>query len=133
MLSGLAMVRGVGALLHDADDNVFIDFVAGIGTASIGHGHPALAAAVAEQAAQLTSGSFTSVPRVELLTRIANHAPTPDLTCVQLYSGGAEAVESALRLARAVTGRYEVLGFWGGFHGKTGGSLAFWEATSNMG
>jgi 4-aminobutyrate aminotransferase-like enzyme len=122
-LSGLVMVRGEGALLYDADGNRFIDFVAGIGTASIGHGHPALAAALAEQAALLCSGSFTSAPRVELLTRIAHHAPTPELQCVQLYSGGAEAVESALRLARAVTGRYEVLAFWGGFHGKTGGVL----------
>lgn len=122
-LSGLAMVRGDGALLYDADGNAFIDFVAGIGTASLGHGHPELAAAVAEQAGRLCSGSFTSEPRVELLRRIVDHAPTPDLQCVQLYSGGAEAVESALRLARAATGRFEVLAFWGGFHGKTGGVI----------
>jgi 4-aminobutyrate aminotransferase-like enzyme len=122
-LSGLAMVRGEGALLVDADGNTFIDLVAGIGTASLGHGHPALAAALAAQAAELHSGSFTSAARVELLERIAAHAPTADLQCVQLYSGGAEAVESALRLARAATGRYEVLAFWGGFHGKTGGVL----------
>ena len=120
-LSGLAMERGEGALLYDADGNTFIDFVAGIGTASLGHGHPELAAAVAEQAGRLCSGSFTSAPRVALLRRIVEHAPTPDLQCIQLYSGGAEAVESALRLARAATGRFEVLSFWGGFHGKTGG------------
>ena len=122
-LAGLAMVRGDGALLCDADGNTFIDFVAGMGTASLGHGHPALAAALAEQAGRLSSGSFTSEARVELLARIAGSAPTPDLSCVQLYSGGAEAVESALRLARAATGRFEVLSFWGGFHGKTGGVI----------
>src|SRR4051812_17104853 len=82
-LAGLAMVRGEGALLEDADGNRFIDFVAGIGTASLGHGHPVLAAAVAEQAARLCSGSFTSAPRVELLARIAHSAPRPELQCVQ--------------------------------------------------
>lgn len=122
-LSGLAMARGEGALLYDADGNAFIDFVAGIGTASLGHGHPALTAAIAEQAGRLCSGSFTSEPRAALLGRIAANAPTPELQCVQLYSGGAEAVESALRLARAATGRFEVLAFWGGFHGKTGGVI----------
>lgn len=122
-LSGLAMVRGEGALLCDADGNTFIDFVAGMGTASLGHGHPALAAALSEQAGRLSSGSFTCEARVELLGRIAATAPAPELACVQLYSGGAEAVESALRLARAATGRFEVLSFWGGFHGKTGGVI----------
>ena len=49
---------------------------------------------------------------------------TPEgLTRVQMFSGGAEAVEAALRLAKAATGKSEVVGFWGGFHGKTGGVL----------
>ena len=48
----------------------------------------------------------------------------PGLAHVQLFSGGTEAVESAIRLARAHTGKYEVLSFWGGFHGKTAGTLA---------
>ena len=65
-LSGLAFDRGEGALLHDVDGNVFIDWVAGVGVASIGHGHPALARAIAEQAARLTTGSFTSEARVRL-------------------------------------------------------------------
>src|SRR5439155_1156407 len=83
----------------------------------------ALRPARAEQAVRLAAGSFTTAPRVELLRRIAQVAPAPHLRRTQLYSGGAEAVESALRLARAHTGRYETIGFWGGFHGKTGGVL----------
>jgi len=122
-LAGLAMAGGEGALLEDVDGNRFIDWVAGIGVASIGHGHPQFAAALAEQAGRLSSTSFTSPPRVELLRRIVEHSPDPSLDRVQLYSSGAEAVESALRLARAHTGHSEVIAFWGGFHGKTHGVL----------
>lgn len=122
-LAGLAMAGGEGALLLDVDGNRFIDWVAGIGVASIGHGHPALAQALFEQASQLSSTSFASPARLELLRRIVEHAPHPSLDRVQLYSSGAEAVESALRLARAATGHREVVAFWGGFHGKTHGVI----------
>ncbi|MCS6915335.1 MAG: aminotransferase class III-fold pyridoxal phosphate-dependent enzyme [Myxococcales bacterium] len=122
-LAGLALERGEGALVADVDGNVFIDFVAGLCVASLGHGHPALREALALQAGRLSSGSFTTAPRLELLQRIAAMPPGPGLVRTQLYSGGAEAVEAALRLARAATGHYEVVGFFGGFHGKTGGVL----------
>jgi len=129
-LSGLAFDRGEGALLRDLDGNTFIDWVAGVGVASLGHGHPALARAIAEQAARLTSGSFASEVRARLLGRIVRAASAiggteggGPLARVQLYSGGAEAVEAALRLARAHTRRHEVIAFHGGFHGKTLGVL----------
>ncbi len=122
-LSGLAMEGGKGALLTDVDGNTFVDFVAGICVASLGHGHPAVAQALMEQAARTSSGSFTTTARLELLKRIAQVAPSPELRRTQLYSGGAEAVESALRLARAYTKKFEVVAFWGGFHGKTAGVL----------
>lgn len=69
-------------------------------------------------------GSFTSQSRLDLLEKIAAHAPAPRLTRPQLYSGGAEAVESALRLAKCKTGKTEFISFWGGFHGKTMGALS---------
>jgi 4-aminobutyrate aminotransferase-like enzyme len=125
-LAGVAFARGDGALLEDVDGNRYLDFVAGIGVASIGHGHPALAEALSAQAAQLAAGSFASEPRARLLERIAAQtarAGFASLARTQLYSGGAEAVESALRLARAATGKHEVIAFSGGFHGKTGGVL----------
>ena len=126
-LAGLAFEGGQGAVLVDADGNRFLDFVAGIGVASIGHGHPALAEALMRQASKLTSGSYASEARASLLERI--HAQTSQigsgkLTRTMLYSGGAEAVESALRLARAHTRKHEAIAFWGGFHGKTTGVLA---------
>ena len=122
-MAGIAVDHGKGALLADVDGNTFVDFVAGICVASLGHGHPALATALGEQAARISAGSFASEPRKELLKRIASITPYPALKRTQLYSGGSEAVESALRLARAYTKKYEVVAFWGGFHGKTGGVL----------
>ena len=122
-MAGIAVDHGQGALLMDVDGNTFVDFVAGICVASLGHGHPALAAALGEQAGRIAAGSFSSQPRLELLQRIASITPYPALKRTQLYSGGSEAVESALRLARAYTKKYEVVAFWGGFHGKTSGVL----------
>jgi 4-aminobutyrate aminotransferase-like enzyme len=118
--------RGEGCALHDMDGNVILDFMAGIGVCSIGHGHPVWSAAVAEQAAKLAAGGFTSEPRVRLLEALHSILP-PELNRMQFYSGGAEAVEAALRLARCATGRSTVLGFWGGYHGKTEGTRSLSE------
>ncbi|OGK83187.1 MAG: aminotransferase class III [Candidatus Rokubacteria bacterium GWC2_70_24] len=74
------------------------------------------------QVERLTFGSFTTEVRAKFLELLATVTP-PGLTRIQLFTGGAEAVEAALRLAKAVTKKHEVLGFWGGFHGKTGGVL----------
>jgi 4-aminobutyrate aminotransferase / (S)-3-amino-2-methylpropionate transaminase / 5-aminovalerate transaminase len=121
-LAGVAMDHGQGALLVDVDGNTYIDILAGICVASIGYGHPGYARAIADQVAKLHVGSYTTPVRAKLLSQVA--ALTPGrLKRVQIYSGGAEAVESALRLARSHTGKHEVLSFWGGFHGKTGGVL----------
>ncbi len=71
---------------------------------------------------RLTFGSFTTETRAKFLELLASVTPE-GLTRIQMFSGGAEAVEAALRLAKAATGKSEVVGFWGGFHGKTGGVL----------
>src|SRR5207247_9504618 len=99
-----------------------IDFIAGIGVASDGHCHPHYGGALKRQVERLTFGSFTTETRAKFLELLAS--VTPDgLTRIQMFSGGAEAVEAALRLSRAATGKAEVVGFWGGFHGKTAGVL----------
>src|SRR5919202_4165704 len=98
-----------------------LDFMAGIGVCSIGHAHPRHVAAIAEQAGKLAAGGFTSESRVQLLETMRSILP-PELCRMQLYSGGAEAVEAALRLARCATGKSMVVGFWGGYHGKTEGT-----------
>lgn len=123
-LAGIAAEGGQGAMLHDVDGNHYIDLVAGVCVASLGYQHPRQTEAIARQASQLMVGSYTTQARTSLLRRLAHVTPKGSgLVKTQLYSGGAEAVESALRLARAHTGKFEVVSFWGGFHGKTQGVL----------
>ena len=115
--------RGDGSYLVDTQGNRYIDLFSGVGVAILGHSHPRYRERVADQLGRVTVGSFTTAARVEALARLAEFVPI-ELDCIQLYTSGAEAVEAALRLARAATGRHEVLSFWGGFHGKTQGALA---------
>jgi 4-aminobutyrate aminotransferase/(S)-3-amino-2-methylpropionate transaminase len=121
-LSQLTMVEGRGCTLIDADGNEFLDFFAGVAVASLGHSHPRFVAGLVNQIERLAVGSFTNEPRLALLKLLAELAPGA-LQRTQLYSGGAEAVEAALRLAKAYTKKHEIVGFWGGFHGKTGGVM----------
>ena len=122
LYSGLAMARGHGCTLVDEDGQEYIDFIAGVAVGSVGHCHPDYVAALKRQVEQLTFGSFTTDTRARFLELLGS--VTPDgLTRIQLFSGGAEAVEAALRLAKAATQKHEVIGFWGGFHGKTSGAL----------
>jgi 4-aminobutyrate aminotransferase / (S)-3-amino-2-methylpropionate transaminase / 5-aminovalerate transaminase len=122
LFSKLCIDRGEGALLYDVDGRRYIDLLAGVGVASLGYAHPKFVAAVQRQVARIHVGSFTSENRAALVKLIAEVTPG-DLSRTQLYSSGAEAVESALRLAKSYTGKTEVVGFWGGFHGKTAGVL----------
>ncbi|MGH7497489.1 MAG: aspartate aminotransferase family protein [Gemmatimonadales bacterium] len=122
LFSRLCMDRGQGALLYDVDNNRYIDLLAGVGVASLGYAHPKYVAAMQRQVGRIHVGSFTSEHRAALVELIARLAPG-DLNRTQLYSSGAEAVEAAVRLAKSYTGRTEIVGFWGGFHGKTGGVL----------
>ncbi len=121
-LSRLVIRRGDGRHLEDMEGRTYLDFMAGVGVCSLGHSHPAYIAALKDQLDKITVGSFTSESRTDLLCLIASLTP-PDLNRIQLYSGGAEAVEAALRLAKSARKKFEVLSFWGGFHGKTGGVL----------
>ncbi len=122
LYAGLAMARGEGCTLVDEDGNSYLDFIAGIGVGSVGHCHPHYVEALKRQAERLTFGSFTTEVRARFLELLASLTP-PGLTRIQLFSGGAEAVEAAFRLAKSATKRFEFIGFWGGFHGKTGGVL----------
>jgi 4-aminobutyrate aminotransferase-like enzyme len=122
LYGGLAMARGEGCTLVDEDGNTYLDFIAGIGVGSVGHCHPHYVEALKRQVERLTFGSFTTEVRTRFLDLLASLTP-PGLTRIQLFSGGAEAVEAAFRLAKSATKRFEFIGFWGGFHGKTGGVL----------
>jgi 4-aminobutyrate aminotransferase/(S)-3-amino-2-methylpropionate transaminase len=132
LLSRLAMSHGEGAYLFDVDGNGYLDFYAGVTVASLGHAHPQLIAALEQQMRKLMIGSFSTENRRALVELIASLAPG-DLRKTQFYSGGAEAVEAALRLARSYTKKHEVIGFWGGFHGKTGRVLGLIGDESKQG
>lgn len=126
LLSKLAIEKGEGARLTDVDGNSYLDFNVGVSVCSLGYSHPKYIAGVERQLRQVAVGSFTSKARLALVKLIASLAPGP-LRRTQLFSGGAEAVEAAIRLARSYTKKTDVIGFRGGFHGKTGGVLPLSE------
>ncbi|HEX2865491.1 MAG TPA: aspartate aminotransferase family protein [Ignavibacteriales bacterium] len=120
--SKIAVEKGEGAVIEDADGNRYIDFFAGVGVASLGYNHPKYVRMMQDQVSKIHVGSFTSRNRAEL-SRLLSEVAVGDLKRTQYYSSGAEAVEAALRLAKSYTGKSEYLGFWEGFHGKTMGVL----------
>lgn len=122
LFSQLALDHGRGAVITDADGREYLDFFAGVGVASLGHAHPKYVRALGDQVARISVGSFVSEHRMNFCKLLSSVTPG-NLNRVQLYSGGSEAVEAAIRLAKSRTKKYEVVGFWGGFHGKTGGVL----------
>jgi len=117
-LSQIAMERGDGCILEDADGNRYIDFFAGVAVASLGYNHPKYVRAMQDQVAKVHVGSFATRVRADL-SRLLSEIGIGSVRRTQYYSGGAEAVEAALRLAKSYTKKTEVIGFWGGFHGKT--------------
>jgi 4-aminobutyrate aminotransferase-like enzyme len=117
-LSQLAMEKGEGCIIQDVDGNRYIDFFAGVAVSSLGYNHPKYVKAMQEQVAKIHVGSFATRVRADLSKLLADNG-VGDVRRAQYYSGGAEAVEAALRLAKSYTKKTEVIGFWGGFHGKT--------------
>ena len=117
-LSQLAIKEAKGRWLIDVDDRRYLDFMAGVAVCSLGHSHPKYISAMKDQLERFVVGSFTSENRLKRLKLIASITPK-GLDSIQLYSGGAEAVEAAIRLAKSYTKKFEILGFCGGFLGKT--------------
>lgn len=129
-----AYVRGSGSYLFDADGNRYLDFMTGIGVASLGHGHTGLAAAIARQAETLIvcPQSQGNDVRAQLLQRLTALAGEP-LNRVFLSNSGSEANEAAVKWARAATGRKRVIAAKRGFAGRSLGALALtWEPSYRM-
>ena len=111
-----------GSTITDVDGNTFVDFVGGVGVANVGHGHPRVLAAIAEQSERFLHTDFTVVAYelyVELAERLGALAPISGETRAAFFNSGAEAVENAVKLARLHTGRKAVIAFEGAFHGRT--------------
>ncbi len=118
----LIVERGQGAHLIDADGNEFIDYVCSWGSLILGHAHPAVTAALVEQARRGTSCGMTTELEVELAQRIAGALPS--LEMLRFVSSGTEATMSAIRVARAFTGRELILKFEGCYHGHADSFLS---------
>ncbi|HEY7168917.1 MAG TPA: aspartate aminotransferase family protein [Candidatus Binatia bacterium] len=124
LMAGIVVKEARGSAVTDVDGNTLLDIIGGIGVNALGHSHPKYVRSIQEQVERFSVGSFTSEARIRLMEQVAEHRPSPSLHRLQLYSSGAEAVESALRLAKSHTGKYEFVSFSGGFHGKTMGVLS---------
>ncbi|MGB0959193.1 MAG: 4-aminobutyrate--2-oxoglutarate transaminase [Halocynthiibacter sp.] len=119
---GIYAERAKNAELWDVDGNRFIDFAAGIAVNNTGHCHPAVMAAVSKQADMFTHTCFHVAPYenyISLAERLNRATPGSFDKKTMLVTTGAEAVENAIKMARAYTGRSGVIAFTGGFHGRT--------------
>ena len=121
-----------GATLSDVDGNTFIDFTGGVGCLNVGHSHPRVVEAAQEQLTKFSHTDFTIVPYevyVTLAERLIAAAPFRSPAKAAFFNAGTEAVENAIKFARSYTGRPAVIGFEGGFHGRTLLSLSLTSKT----
>ena len=121
----ITLVKGSGAEVWDNRGRRYIDCVAGIGVASVGHANPAVAEALAAQSRTLVAcpGIFYNDARARLLEKLASIAP-PGLSRGFFCNSGAETIEAAIKFARLATGRSCVVSAMRGFHGRTLGALS---------
>lgn len=122
-----------GSYLTSTDGRRYIDWVQGIAVNALGHCYPAVVEAATAQLSKIMTGSFNLVgyeATGELARRIAEVAPG-DLSCVFFSNGGAEATDSALKLARTATGRSGIVAFKGSFHGRTIGATSVTGSSSS--
>lgn len=121
------MDHGKGVEVWDVDGNRFLDFAAGIAVCSTGHCHPQVVRAVKDAADRFLhiSSDFWHEGSTRLAERLNELNPMGEPVMTFLCQSGTESVEGALKLARLITGRSRFIGFLGGFHGRTMGSLAF--------
>ena len=136
----LYVARAAGCMVEDVDGNVYLDAQAGVATASTGHCHPAVAAAIATQAQNLIHicgtdfhypGYAAVCERLNALAARLSPGPAQAPTWQTfLANSGTEAVEAALKLSRHHTGRTAIVAFRGGFHGRTYGSLSLTASKS---
>jgi glutamate-1-semialdehyde 2,1-aminomutase len=124
----LVIDRAFGTRLYDVDGREYLDYVCSWGALILGHAHPDVVAAVSEQAGRGTSYGMTSPLEIELGEKITRAVPSIEM--VRFVSSGTEAAMSAVRLARAFTGRDLVLKFEGCYHGHSDGFLS--EAGSGL-
>ncbi len=123
----LEISHAKGSYIYDTDGNAHLDFVAGVSACSLGHCHPRVVKAVQEQAAAymhvMVYGEYVQKPAVDYTKLLASLLPAP-LETTYLVNSGTEAIEGAIKLARRVTGRSQLISAHHAYHGNTMGSLS---------
>jgi acetylornithine/N-succinyldiaminopimelate aminotransferase len=124
---GIEIVSAEGNYLYDVAGRKYLDLIGGISVCNIGHRHPAVTAAIKTQADKylhvMVYGEVVQSPQVQYAALLASHLPT-NLDCVYFTNSGAEATEGALKLARRVTGRPDIIACRNSYHGNTLGALS---------
>nr|HQU56674.1 aminotransferase class III-fold pyridoxal phosphate-dependent enzyme [Chitinophagaceae bacterium] len=123
----LEINRADGCCLYDKDGKEYIDLVGGISVANTGHRHPKIIAAIQQQLEAylhiMVYGEFIESPQVQYAKLLTEHLPA-NLTSVYFTNSGAEAVEGAMKLAKRVTNRSQIIAFNQSYHGSTQGALS---------
>ncbi len=114
----IAVESGKGARITDVDGNIFIDWTSGVLVANVGHAHPALVSKVGEASQKiLNCYEYPTKYRVEASERLVGSAPPHLDRCFFLTTGG-EVTDAMMRIMKRKTGNFEIIGFYGGFHGR---------------
>jgi len=124
---GMEVSHAVGSYIYDTSNNRYLDFVAGVSACSLGHKHPRVNQAIKDQldlySHVMVYGEYSQSPAVEYCKLMASLLPAP-LDKTYLVNSGTEAIEGALKLARRVTGRSQLISCHNAYHGNTMGSLS---------
>lgn len=123
----LEITKATGSYIYDISGKKYLDFVAGVSANSLGHNHPKITAAVKKQldtySHVMVYGEFIQQPQVELCKLLVENSPK-NLNCVYITNSGTEATEGALKLAKRVTNRFEIIAAKNSYHGNTMGSMS---------
>lgn len=121
------IAEGKGSFLTLEDGRQLLDFSTGIGVTGFGHCHPKISGAAAEQCMKLVHGQCSIAfhnPYLELIQKMLPIMPDPSLDSFFFWNSGSEAVEAAIKMARAITGRQNIITMQGGYHGRTYGAMS---------
>lgn len=124
---GMEVSHAIGSYIYDTNSKKYLDFVAGVSACTLGHQHPRVNNAIKNQLDKyshvMVYGEYSQSPAVEYCKLLAEHLPYP-LKKTYLVNSGTEATEGALKLARRITGRSQLISFHNAYHGNTMGSLS---------
>ena len=124
---GMAISHAVGSYIYDTHNKKYLDFVAGVSACTLGHQHPRVKKAIIDQLDKylhvMVYGEYAQDPAVKLCKLLAENMP-PQLNKTYLVNSGTEAIEGALKLARRITGRSQLISCHNAYHGNTMGSMS---------